>query len=119
AERLRPIVAAIEAAIASEPKANRALLRGFAGLPHLPAMGELHKLRLGAFAGYPLYRGAAKACGMEVVPCGKTISEIIAAVAANWQRFDYFFLHVKQTDQAGEDGDLAAKIAAVEDVDAA
>jgi 2,3-bisphosphoglycerate-independent phosphoglycerate mutase len=119
AARLGPVLAAIEKAIAHEPRANRALLRGFAGLPHLPALGEIHKLRLGAFAGYPLYRGAAKACGMEVVPCGKKISEIVEAVAANWERFDYFFLHVKQTDQAGEDGDLAAKIAAVEDVDAA
>jgi 2,3-bisphosphoglycerate-independent phosphoglycerate mutase len=119
AERLRPIVAAIEAAIAQEPKANRALLRGFAGLPHLQPMGELYKLRLGAFAGYPLYRGAAKACGMEIVPCGKKIAQIVEAVAANWQRFDYFFLHVKQTDQAGEDGDLAQKTAAIEEVDAA
>ena len=117
--RLRPVVAAIERAIAGEPRANRALLRGFAGLPHLPPMTELYKLRLGAFAGYPLYRGAAKACGMEIVPCGKRIGEIVDTVAANWQRFDYFFLHVKQTDQAGEDGDLAAKTAAVEEVDAA
>lgn len=54
AERLKPIVAAIQAAIAGEPKANRALLRGLAGLPHLPQMGELYKMRLGAFAGYPL-----------------------------------------------------------------
>ena len=118
-ERLRPIVAAIEAAIAGEPKANRALLRGFAGLPHLPQMAELYKLRLGAFAGYPLYRGAGKACGMEIVPCGKRIAEIVETVAANWDRFDYFFLHVKQTDQAGEDGSLEQKAAAIEEVDAA
>ncbi len=117
--RLRPVVAAMEAAIAREPRANRALLRGFAGLPHLPQMPELYKLRLGAFAGYPLYRGAARACGMEVVPCGKKIAEIVEFVAKSWERFDYFFLHVKQTDQAGEDGNLAQKAAAVEEVDAA
>jgi 2,3-bisphosphoglycerate-independent phosphoglycerate mutase len=119
AERLRPILTAIEAAIAHEPKANRALLRGFAGLPHLPSMTELYKLRLGAFAGYPLYRGAAKACGMEIVPCGKKIAEMVDTVAANWGRFDFFFLHVKQTDQAGEDGNLEQKAAAIEVVDAA
>jgi 2,3-bisphosphoglycerate-independent phosphoglycerate mutase len=116
---VRPVVAAIQAAIAGEPKANRALLRGFAGLPHLPQMPELYKLRLGAFAGYPLYRGVAKACGMEIVSCGKKIAEIVEAVAANWERFDFFFLHVKQTDQAGEDGSLAGKVAAIEEVDAA
>lgn len=112
-------MARIEAAIADEPKANRALLRGFSQLPALPPMGELYKLRLGAFAGYPLYRGVASACGMEVVPCGKRIGEILATVREHWERFDFFFLHVKQTDQAGEDGNLAAKVATLEEVDAA
>lgn len=118
-ERLRRLVPILEAAIADEPKANRLLLRGFSVLPHLPAMPELYHLRCGAFAGYPLYRGAAAACGMEVVPCGKRIGEILDVVAANWDRFDYFFLHVKQTDQAGEDGDLETKAKVLEEVDQA
>ena len=32
---------------------------------------------------------------------------------------DYFFVHVKDADAAGEDGDRAAKIAAIERVDEA
>jgi len=63
--------------------------------------------------------GVASACGMEVVECGKRIGEILDQVAAHWARFDFFFLHVKQTDQAGEDGDLRAKVEAIEEVDAA
>lgn len=118
ASRLDETLPHLLAAIADEPKANRLLLRGFSRLPHLPQMPELYKLRCGAFAGYPLYRGVASSCGMEVVECGKTFPEIVDVVAENWQRFDYFFLHVKQTDQAGEDGDLAAKIAVLETVDA-
>ncbi|MBP1642992.1 MAG: phosphonopyruvate decarboxylase-related protein [Acidobacteria bacterium] len=114
---VRRAVATMERAIAGEPKANRVLLRGFSRLPHLPQMGELYRLRLGAFAGYPLYRGVAWACGMEVVPCGKRIGEILDTVTARWNDFDFFFLHVKQTDQAGEDGDLAAKAAVIEEVD--
>ncbi|HEX9800773.1 MAG TPA: 2,3-bisphosphoglycerate-independent phosphoglycerate mutase [Thermoanaerobaculia bacterium] len=116
---VRRAVARMEAALAGEPKANRVLLRGFSRLPHLRAMGELYRMRLGAFAGYPLYRGVAAACGMEVVECGKSIGEILDAVAARWDDFDFFFLHVKQTDQAGEDGDLEAKVAVIEAVDAA
>ncbi len=116
---VRRAVDAMQRAIADEPRANRVLLRGFSKLPHLPSMAELYKLRLGAFAGYPLYRGVASACGMEVVPCGKRIGEILATVASRWNDFDYFFVHVKQTDQAGEDGDLAAKVAVVEEVDRA
>ena len=54
---------------------------------------------------------------MTVVPCGKRIGEILDTVAARWADFDYFFLHVKQTDQAGEDGDLATKVAVIEEVD--
>jgi len=115
---VRKATAAIEAALAAEPRANRVLLRGFSQLPHLPRMSDLYHLRCGAFAGYPLYRGAAAACGMEVVPTGKRPAELIAAVSASWQRFDYFFLHAKQTDAAGEDGAFAAKVQAIEDVDA-
>ncbi|HEV7667256.1 MAG TPA: 2,3-bisphosphoglycerate-independent phosphoglycerate mutase [Thermoanaerobaculia bacterium] len=112
------IVEIAERAVSEEPRANRALLRGFSQLPHLPQIPELYKLRAGAFAGYPLYRGAAAASGMEIVPCGKKFSEILAVVREAWDRFDFFFLHVKQTDQGGEDGNLAAKIEVLEDVDA-
>jgi 2,3-bisphosphoglycerate-independent phosphoglycerate mutase len=113
------VVVAIEHALAAEPRANRVLLRGFSKLPHLPALADLYRIRAGAFAGYPLYRGVAAACGMRVVECGQGIGEILDAVAAHWSDFDFFFLHVKRTDQAGEDGDLAAKIAAIEEVDRA
>jgi 2,3-bisphosphoglycerate-independent phosphoglycerate mutase len=114
---VRRAVARMDAAIADEPKANRVLLRGFSQLPHLPSMADLYRMRLGAFAGYPLYRGVAQACGMDVVPCGKRIADILDVVAARWDDFDFFFLHVKQTDQAGEDGDLAAKARVIEEVD--
>lgn len=112
-------VATMERAIADEPKANRVLLRGFSQLPKLPQMGSLYQMRFGAFAAYPLYRGVASACGMEVNPCGKPIAEAFSAAAARWQEYDFFFIHAKKTDQAGEDGNLAAKVAAIEEVDAA
>ncbi len=118
-ELLEPALERMEAAIADEPAANRLLLRGFSKLPGLAKMSDLYHLRLGAFAGYPLYRGVAAACGMEVVPCAKRFHEIVPTVAARWQDFDYFFIHVKQTDQAGEDGDLAAKVTVLEEVDRA
>jgi 2,3-bisphosphoglycerate-independent phosphoglycerate mutase len=117
AHRLAPALAAMNRVIADEAHANALLLRGFDGLPHLPQLPELYKIRCGAFAGYPLYRGAAKACGMEIVPCGKSFAETVAAVRQAWERYDFFFLHVKKTDAAGEDGDLPAKIRALEEVD--
>lgn len=53
-----------------------------------------------------------------MVPTGKRPAEVVETVRGSWQRFDYFFLHVKQTDAAGEDGDFAAKVRALEEVDA-
>lgn len=113
------VIGLMEEAIRDEPRANRVLTRGFSNRPGLPSLSELHQARFGAFAGYPLYRGVAAACGMEIVPCGKTLDEILEAVVEAWHRFDFFFLHVKQTDQAGEDGSLAAKAEVLEQVDRA
>jgi 2,3-bisphosphoglycerate-independent phosphoglycerate mutase len=118
AEVVRQVVAAIERTLAAEPQANRATLRGFSQLPHLPSMADLYRIRCGAFAGYPLYRGVAAACGMEVVAAGKPPAEVVAAALAHWDRFDFLFLHAKQADAAGEDGNFAAKVKAIEDVDA-
>jgi 2,3-bisphosphoglycerate-independent phosphoglycerate mutase len=115
---VRRAVAAMEGALTDEPKANRALLRGFSSLPHLPPMPELYRLRCGAFAGYPLYRGVAQVCGMEVVECGKNAADVADCVARHWSDFDYFFLHLKQADMAGEDGDFDAKVRAIEAADA-
>lgn len=116
---LESTIQCMEQAIAAEPRANRILLRGFSKLPHLPQFVDLYGVSAGAFAGYPLYRGVAAACGMAVVPCGKSFSEVVEAVRQQWDEFHYFFLHVKQTDAAGEDGDLAAKAAVLEQVDEA
>ena len=118
AQRVAHLVSCMEAIIADEPKANRVLLRGFSKPPSIPSWGELYKLRCGAFAGYPLYRGVAGACGMEVVPCGKRFADLLEVVEQHFDDFDFFFLHVKQTDAAGEDGDLATKVAVLEEVDA-
>ena len=114
---VRRLVVVFEKALADEPRANRVLLRGFSTLPHLPTFPELYRMRCGAFAGYPLYRGVASACGMEKVPCDKTFDRILDRVAEAWDRFDYLFLHVKQTDAAGEDGNFDAKVEVLEAVD--
>jgi 2,3-bisphosphoglycerate-independent phosphoglycerate mutase len=117
AGRVSRIIGLLEESIRSEPQANRILLRGFSKLPQLPQLGETYQIRPGAFAGYPLYRGVAKVCGMTVVPCGKKIDDLVSAVRDNWNNFDFFFMHIKQTDMAGEDGDLQAKAKALEEVD--
>ena len=117
AERIAPAVAALQAELRDEERANTFLLRGFSKLPVLPGVGELYRLRAAALAGYPLYRGVAKVCGMEIVDCGKSFGEVLDRLEGRWSDCDYFFLHVKGTDMAGEDGDLRAKVAVIEEVD--
>jgi 2,3-bisphosphoglycerate-independent phosphoglycerate mutase len=115
--RLQPVVDRLRQELEVEPKANSFLLRGFSKVPSLPTFPELYQLTPGCFAGYPLYRGVASLAGMKVVECGKRISDLLDQVERCWNDHDFFFLHVKQTDQAGEDGDLATKVAVLEEVD--
>ena len=118
ARRIAPAVEALQRELHAEERANTFLLRGFSSLPALPGVGDLYRLRAAALAGYPLYRGVAKVCGMDVVDCGKPFEQVLDRLEERWRNFDYFFLHVKGTDMAGEEGDLAAKVAVIEEVDA-
>jgi len=106
-------------ALAKEHPANAALVRGLSGRPQFPGYRERFKLRAVALAAYPMYRGVAQLAGMDVVPVGDQPGDAFAAARDNWDRYDFFFIHVKGTDMAGEDGDFAAKVAAIEEVDKA
>ena len=105
--------------LVSESPANMLTLRGFARRPDWPSMADVFKLRPAAVAHYPMYRGLAKLVGMEALPVGPAIDDSIATVRENWGSFDYFFVHYKHTDTAGEDGDFDRKVAKLEEVDAA
>jgi 2,3-bisphosphoglycerate-independent phosphoglycerate mutase len=94
------------------------LLRGFAKRPTWPSMPETFGLRAAAVAHYPMYRGLAKLVGMEALPVGPSLEDSIATLQENWGRFDYFFVHYKYTDTAGEDGDYDRKVERITEVDA-
>jgi 2,3-bisphosphoglycerate-independent phosphoglycerate mutase len=102
----------------AEPKANTALLRGFSKFPSIPTMRELFQLRPAAIANYPMYKGLARLLGMDVLDVGGSPAELFDALEKNFDKHDFFYIHFKRTDSAGEDGDFAAKVAAIEEVDA-
>ena len=106
-------------ALSSERPANAVLMRGLSARPHFPGFRERFKLRAVALAAYPMYRGVAQLAGMDVLPVGETPAEAFAAAGRAWNDYDFFFIHVKGTDQAGEDGKFEAKAASIEDVDQA
>jgi 2,3-bisphosphoglycerate-independent phosphoglycerate mutase len=95
------------------------LLRGFSQRPELPTMGEIYKLKPAAIAAYPMYRGLAKLVGMQVLETGANIKEESAALKKNYADYDFFFLHIKGTDSAGEDGDFNRKASIIEEIDKA
>ena len=105
--------------IADEPAANMVLLRGFDLLPDLVRFPEVFKLRAAAIAAYPMYRGLAKLVGMDVLKTGGTFADEIGTLREHWDAYDFFFVHYKDTDKAGEDGDFDAKVQALERFDAA
>jgi len=112
-------VSEAQAYLADKSPANMLLLRGFAKRPDWPQMADVFRLRAAAVAHYPMYRGLAKLVGMEALAVGPTLEESFAVLRENWDKFDYFFLHYKHTDAAGEDGDFDRKVEKIEEVDAA
>ncbi len=99
--------------------ANMMLLRGFSIRPDFPSMHAIYKLRSAAVAGYPMYRGLARVVGMDVLPTGSSIKEEMDSLERHYADYDFFFIHVKGADAAGEDGDFQRKVQVIEEVDAA
>ena len=99
--------------------ANGLLLRGFDTLRALPSFTSRTAMRAAAIAVYPMYRGLASILGFEVIGPPTDLDDAIRLLADRREVADYVFLHYKDTDAAGEDGDFEAKVAAIERLDAA
>lgn len=101
-----------------EHPANMVLLRGFARLPEIPDMSQVFKLTPAAIACYPMYRGLAKLVGMDILETGGiNISDEVKTLTAHFDKYDFFYFHIKDTDSSGEDGDFARKVQVIEEFD--
>ena len=105
--------------IAKERPANGFLMRGIAHQPHIPLFADRYLLRPACLAVYPMYKGLAQLVGMQKIEGPQTIQEQFQRYVAEYDNFDFFFIHFKYTDKYGEDGNFAAKKKAIEDFDAA
>ena len=110
-------VARAKTTLAEYYPANMILTRGFSRLPQWPTMGEIYKLKPAAIASYPMYRGLARLVGMDVLDTGTSFEEELATLKQIYTNYDFFFLHIKATDAAGEDGDFARKVRTIEQID--
>jgi 2,3-bisphosphoglycerate-independent phosphoglycerate mutase len=101
-----------------KPTANMLLMRGFDTYPQIPTFPRLFGLRAAAIAVHPTYRGIAKLVGMHAIPFdGVSTADEFKALEQHWNGFDFFYLHIKNTDLAGEDGDFLGKVNVIEEVD--
>ena len=105
--------------IAKEKPANGFLMRGIAHQPDIPLFEERYRLKPACLAVYPMYKGLAQLVGMTKIEGPQTIQEQFERYAAEHDNYDFFFIHFKYTDKAGEDGNFEAKKKAIEDFDAA
>jgi 2,3-bisphosphoglycerate-independent phosphoglycerate mutase len=111
-------ISAAREILKTERPANMVTLRGWAKEPGLPKFNDVYKLNALSLAVYPMYKGLTTLVGMKVLQGLRHLDDQLAALAANWNAYDFFFLHYKYTDSRGEDGNFEAKAAEIEKVDA-
>ena len=105
--------------IANEKPANGFLMRGIAHQPEIPLFEDRYLLKPAALAVYPMYKGLAQLVGMKKIEGPQSIQEQFERYLVEHDNFNFFFIHYKYTDKAGEDGDFVAKERAIEELDAA
>jgi 2,3-bisphosphoglycerate-independent phosphoglycerate mutase len=107
------------AVLAGKKPANGFLLRGIAHQPEIPNFEQRYGLKPACLAVYPMYKGLAQLVGMTKIEGPQTIAEQFQRYLAEYDKYNYFFIHYKYTDMYGEDGNFAAKKKAIEEFDAA
>ncbi|MBM3314702.1 phosphoglycerate mutase [candidate division WOR-3 bacterium] len=124
-EFIRRCIPALEDAAARGLKpreqSNYVLLRGLGvrpGQEKWPTLGERFKLKAACVAAYPMYRGLGELLGMNVRwDVGKEWDSGLAEVERASHDHTFVFLHLKDTDKAGEDGKFDAKVTLLERFD--
>ena len=117
ADMINNFVTQAQGLLAEEERGNMVLLRGFAQLPNLPPMGDVYQLDPAGIAAYPMYRGLATVAGMQVISTGHSFKDEVETLRQRFEKHDFFFIHYKPADAAGEDGDFDAKVKCLEDLD--
>ncbi len=100
-------------------QANGVVMRSFSTHPDLPPFDTVYSVKSAAISAYPLYRGIARVVGMNVIRGASDFKEEVALLARHKDAYDFFFLHYKDPDSRGEDGDFLGKVAALERFDVA
>jgi len=97
---------------------NYILIRGFSKYPDIPSMNKVYGLNSACIAVYPMYKGLAKLVGMKILDVpGEKISDEITTLKKEYNNYDFFYVHIKETDTFGEDGNFLAKVNKLNEID--
>ena len=118
AEAVGDFIAAARDLLTGQRSANMVLARGYSLIPDWRSMADAYGRSPAAIAAYPMYRGLASLLGMDVLSTGDTFEDEMDTLERAFDRYDFFFIHYKSADTAGEDGDFRAKVLALEELDA-
>ena len=109
-----------------KPPADIVLARGSGAYSRLDSLQERYGVKSACVAGGALYKGVAKAVGMDIIDVeGATgtadtnLAAKVAAVKSSLSEYDIIFLHIKATDNFSHDGDVKGKVKMIEKIDKA
>ncbi|MEF8847789.1 MAG: 2,3-bisphosphoglycerate-independent phosphoglycerate mutase [Candidatus Thermoplasmatota archaeon] len=117
AEIVSKFLTKVENRLKNQKTANMLLLRGFSKKPDWPEINDVYGLKTAAIAAYPMYKGVSRLIGMDVLETGQTYEDEFDTLEKNWNKYDFFYIHMKKSDSAGEDGDFRRKVKEIEKVD--
>lgn len=103
--------------LAKKSPANGFLMRGIAHQPEIPLFQDRYRLKPACLAVYPMYKGLAQLVGMTKLEGPQTIRDQFERYLAEYDNYQFFFIHYKYTDMHGEDGNFEAKKRAIEEFD--
>ena len=107
-----------------KPPANIVLSRGAGAYSRLDPLQGRYNVRTACVAGGALYKGVARAVGMDIIDVpgatGAADTNLMAkaaAVKSALGEYDIVFLHIKATDNFSHDGDVKGKVKMIEKID--
>ena len=118
AELVNDVIAQATDILGEQGDANTVLLRGIGTPPDLPTLEELYGIRCAAIATYPMYKGIARLVGMDIldVPSMEHADEV-AVLEEHFEDYDFFYLHIKETDSYAHKGLFEEKVGVLEGCD--
>lgn len=123
-ERAEPLLAAANTAREQATGANAIWLWGSGRPLRVPTLGERYGLKGGVISAVDLVRGIGRVAGWEQID----VPGITGYLDTNYagkaayaldalEELDMVYVHIEAPDEAGHNGDAAAKVQAIEDID--